>query len=600
MVARKTDLRPLYDIFKFAKPYKKGLVILLGLLVFGSWFTTVSPYILKIIIDEAIPGKRLTLLYILVVLIGLAYVIETGLDALRSYYQIRVGQRIMIDIKIKLLEHLTRLSPSFYTEARTGDIMSRLESDVSVVEQLTTRNLLNFITNTVMTVYFIGFLAYLQKELLLLAIAIIPFLYFCQRYFGAALRKGVMPLRQKIGQISSLLQETISSIRHIQIMHGAGKRVVRYYVRYNKELLRQHIKVNLLSILANGMAGFATMLGLIIIYGYGGYKVIVGSMSIGGLVAFNMYLQRLYSSFNSLVDTKLEVQRALASIERIFEIFDVPVSIPDKANAISFNHTLDGLIEFRNVSFAYTDSQQVLRNVSFTVRPKSITAIVGESGAGKSTIVNLLLRLWDVNEGQIVIDNIDARDYKLSYLRKNIAVVTQDIFLFNASILENITLANPRSSMQEVETATKSAEIYDFIRSLPEQFNTFVGERGVKLSGGQKQRIAISQALLKDSPILIFDEATSSLDTISEGKIQEGLEDYMRNRTTIIIAHRLSTIKSADNIVVFNKGKLVEEGSHDELMAKQGYYYELYKNGVDESRTLLNDKRVEIVDLPHI
>ena len=475
------------------------------------------------------------------------------------------------------MQHFQLLSFRYYDRATTGDIMNRMLDDVMNTEMMTTNSLIylleDFLTVTAVTIILIYMNAYLG----IIAISIIPVYALIHKNFSTKIGEMNRDIRENYAQLSSEFHNSIAGVKIIRAftLEDYKKTTFNKYILEDRHL---RIKTYTFNALFNSLTEYITIIGILVVLLGGAYFSIVKNiMTVGDIVAFYTYLGYLYQPIIRLSNTTTVIEAGLSSIKRIYEIFDTVPSPPEKPNAIVPDSMANGHIVFDDVSFTYDgNKKQAIHNISFSVEPGKCIALVGRSGAGKSTILNLLTRFYDPTAGKILIDSYDLRDLQIYWLRQNIALVLQDGFLFWGTIRENIRYGNINASDTEVEEAARLANAYDFIMELPKGFDTPLGERGVGLSGGQQQRISIARAMLKNAPILILDEATSALDTESEYKIQEALNTLMANRTTFIIAHRLSTIKNADSIFVMDGGEIVEKGSHTYLLDKQGMYYQLY------------------------
>lgn len=554
--------------------YKSQHLLASICMVFDAFLLLALPYLTMQIIDGAIRGNNAELLLKLGILYLATILLQSGSKLLSDYLYSKIGKQIVYDLRYMLVNHLQKLSGKFYSNVKAGELAAVINNDVANIEELATKMIFSTVSDILVTVPMLFFLLQLQFDLLIVALILQPFMLILQTNFTKKVTQKTMELRNSFGEFSAIIQEFLTSLMHVSIL-GAQKYFFSKFNPNAKKFMKAGIGLEMTFSLSTVSINLISALTTIGILGYGGYKVIIGSMTIGALVAFIQYSQRLLAPIMRAAQLGVKLKQALVSVDRIFGVLDEPVEI----NQMEEGHKpekIAGKIEFKNVSFSYEEKTPVIENMSVTFENNRTTAIVGESGSGKSTIANLIFRLWDVNKGQILLDDIDIKEYNLDYLRKNISIVSQETFLFNDTILNNLLLSNKNISMDKVIEATKKADIYDFIMSLPEQFNTIVGDRGVKLSGGQKQRISIARAILRDSPVIILDEATSSLDNNSEKNIKEALNDFLKNKTVIIIAHRLSTVENADIIYTMKKGKIVEKGTHDELMKLGKAYYELY------------------------
>ena len=532
------------------------------------------PYLIKIIIDKVIVQKNLLLLnYLILALIGL-YLLQSGFATLRLIYINKVQQGLILDLRNEVYRHLQRLSLSYFEKRQSGRIVSRVVNDVEALQAI--------VTFTIALVTLLGSLIILLRlnlKLTLLAMIPMPGLVFLVATFSKRAHKSYHQMRRRLANINALLQENIAGIRVIKSFRQERYEQERFAHR-GESYYRVNMTIARLWAFFFPLIMLTSALGTVVVLWYGGREVIAGNLTIGGLVAFVSYLALFYTPINQLNQVNNLFQHARAAGERIFEVIDAIPEIKEKKKPFTPTSPLKGKVKFNNVDFAYgkgKEKKEILHQINFAANPGNLIALVGASGSGKTTIVSLIPRFYDVASGSITIDGYDIRDLKLKYLRQNVGMVLQEPFLFNGTILENILFGRPTASKEEVIEAAKSANAHHFIGQLPHGYETEVGERGVKLSVGEKQRITIARVILKDPPILILDEATSSVDSEVELLIQEALERLMKGKTSFVIAHRLSTIRNATRILVISEGKIVEDGIHQELLAKKGHYSHLYQ-----------------------
>ncbi|MCR1954631.1 ABC transporter ATP-binding protein/permease [Clostridioides mangenotii] len=531
------------------------------------------PQVTKLILDDAISNSKTNLLIRLVLLYAFISILSALFSVVLEYIYSKMKARISIKLKIKLLKHLSKLSGDYYTNIKTGNILSIIESDIFIVENFGAEILFSLIVDAITACIALFFLVGMDFDLLLIVITLQVVLTLSQSKFTKIIAAKTGEIRQEDGNISNIVQEYVSNIMNVVISKSSFNFFKRY-IKQEKNLTTKCIKLDMIISSNISISRILSSLITICIYGYGGLKIIKGRMSIGELIAFQQYTGMLIGPCISIIRSNTRIQQSLVSINRIFSILDEPITIKNDNKGNRLKESFDGDIVFDEVAFSY-DEDKTLDNINIKFEKGKMTAIVGSSGCGKSTIVNLLFRLWDIDEGKIEIDNIDIKNYNLNSLRENIAIVTQDLLLFDDSILNNLTLGNKNISKEFVEDVCNRVDIYNFINELPNGFDTIIGEKGVKLSGGQKQRVAIARALISNSSIIVFDEATSALDNISQKIITENISDLLHNKTVIVIAHRLSTIKSADKIYVINKGRVIESGNHEELILNENTYYSL-------------------------
>ena len=560
------------------KPYRWLIVVatIFGLLKYN--IPLIFPLVLKNVIDHLLSPSSYdtTKFHYTMTSLVVLYMFWAVATYLRSYFADRTGQRIIFDLRHELYVHLQRMSLSFYEKRQVGSVASRLLGDISSAQ--------NFVgaafTNTLMdasAIFLISFLLFrMNWRLALVSISILPFYIVLNKYFKSQIKKTSQLAQRKMEEISGNVHEKLGGISIIQ-SYTREKAEEKIFFQDNLEYLSYKLKNVKHNAYAQAMVGFLTTIAPVLVIWYGAIQVIHGHLTVGELTAFYAYLGMFYTPLNRLTELNILLANSQSAIERIFEVFNTSPDVMDHPNAKEFG-TIKGEIKFQNVHFAYETTITVLKDINLSIAGGCTVALVGPSGAGKSTFVKLIPRFYDVSAGSITIDGLDVRDFKLNCLRRHIATVPQEPILFSGTIYENIMFGNSAATEKDVQAAAVSANAHDFICKLPNGYHTEIGEGGLKLSGGQRQRIALARAFLKNAPILLLDEATSSLDSKSENLIQQALKRLMQGRTTIIIAHRLSTIQSADKIVVFDNGEIVEIGNHQELLKKPyGLYQRLYE-----------------------
>lgn len=559
----------------FMRKNKKKLFITFILMLSTSAMNLLIPKITKIIIDEATEFKNLSILMKFILIYGIISLVSIIFEIFLDYLHSRMKNSITIDLKIKILNKLSKFSGQYYSNIQTGNIISILEGDISLIERFGAKLIFSIITNVMTALIAFIFLLKSDPILLIVIISLQIILILVEKKYNKKILNKTLEVRNKSGETSNLVQEYIANIMNIVISKSKQK-FFKNYLSNQRLLIKKYIS---LDVLISGNIAISQILNTLMtmsIYGICGYKIIKGRMTIGQLFEFQQYVGMLIGPCMCIIQSNTIIQQSKVSIDRIYSIINETDYIVANNTGIELNESNINLIEFNNVSFKYTDeSTDVLKNIDLKFKCGESTGIVGGSGCGKSTIVNLLYRLWDVNEGQILIDGTDIKDINLNSLRKNISILSQEIFLFNDTIANNIRLNNKKIKDEDIIEICKLVELNDFIDNLDSGINSLVGENGVKISGGQKQRIAIARALISDAKILILDEATSALDNISQNEILTNVSKFLQNKIVIIIAHRLSTIKNADNIYVLSDGNVAEYGKNEDLILNKNIYFNM-------------------------
>lgn len=561
-------------LLTYVRPYIGRMIFGLVCMIIAAAAYLVVPWLIKNVVDKVLAEKNMYMLNLVVISILIVFLVRGFATYGQTYTMSYIGQRVIIDIREAMFKHLQRLDQAYYDRRKTGVIMSNLTNDVAALQSAIVDNLVSFITEGVTLVGSLVSMLYLDWKLTLVTLVIVPVVLGIINIFGKRLRIAGHDVQGRIADITSLLQETISGARVVRSFAREGYEVQRFE-RENQRNFRAVMRATKLTSLLSPLVEFSAAIAVTVILWYGGYSVVTGAITAGSLIAFLIYAINLSNPVKRLSQVYGNIQKAMAAGDRVFAILDTKPEVVEKPDAIVLPE-VDGRVRFDHVSFSYDGEKKALDDFSLDVPAGRVVAIVGPSGAGKTTIANLLPRFYDATEGAITVDGINVRDVTFQSLREQIGVVPQETMLFNATIKDNILYGRLDGTDEEVYAAAKAANALEFIERLPEGMDTLVGERGSSLSGGQRQRIAIARAILKNPKILILDEATSALDTESEKLVQEALERLMQGRTAFVIAHRLSTIKNADQIVVLREGKLVESGTHDELLAAGGLYQHLY------------------------
>ena len=567
-------------ILGYLKPYWLQFLLVFVTILLSAVVGLLPSIITGWIVDEALVGKNMALL---VKLLILAFVTLTGsqvISVLESYINAWISQRIIFDMKNQMYDHLQHMPHAFFTSEKQGDIITRMNTDITGVSTVISGTLSSIVSNVATVTTTLVALFTMSWKLALVGIVVIPLLILPTKSVGRKRYQILTDAQAKNDEMNQLINETLSVSGSLLVkLFTREKREYERFVEVNEEVTRLSLRESNSGRWFRVLMGMFTQLGPLLIYFAGGWFIITDAdpaLTVGTITATVSLINRLYRPVESLLNIHVDFTRSLALFTRIFDYFDMPNPIRSPENGLTPDVT-DADVVYEHVVFSYDPQKPLLTDVDFTVPGGKMYAIVGPSGSGKSTVVNLLPRLYDVLGGRVTVAGVDVRDFDLSCLRSQIGVVTQDSYLFNGTIRENLLYAKEDATIEEIEAACYIANLSDFIASQPDGLDTVVGNRGLKLSGGEKQRLSIARVILKDPKILILDEATSALDSITENAIQDALEALMEGRTSIVIAHRLSTILKADHILVVKDGVIAESGSHEELLEKGGTYRELYE-----------------------
>ena len=561
-------------LLHYVVPYWRRGVAAIIAMILGALTTLAVPWIIRNIIDDVLAAKNLVALNWIALGILVLFFLRGVFSYIQGYLMSYIANRVIIDIRNEVYARVQRLSLRFFDTRKTGSLMSRLTNDIGALQTAIVDNFVNIVKESVILIGSLVGMVILHWRLTLLCIIIVPLVSITIKYFGRKLKKSGHMMQERIADVTSHLQETIGGIRVVKSFFREDYEIARFR-QINQASFGAAMKAARQSSQLSPIVEFIAAIAVTAIIWYGGWSVIDGELTAGELIAFLIYAINLANPVRRLSALYGDIQRSMAAGERVFALLDETPDIREKADAIALP-VFRGDVVFDAVHFQYEPSKEVLSGISFHAEPGQKIALVGPSGSGKSTIANLIPRFYDVTAGAIKIDGHDIRDVTLASLREQIGIVPQDTALFNTTIEENIRYGRLDATAEEVEAAVRAANAEEFVRQLPQGLQTPIGDRGLVLSGGQRQRIAIARALLKDPRILILDEATSALDTESEQLVQAAMERLMIGRTAFIIAHRLTTIQDADHILVIDRGRIVESGTHQSLLALHGMYYNLY------------------------
>lgn len=584
--APKVTRELLTRIFSYLRPYSPQLLLVLGCIAVSS-VCSLFPSILTGNIVDVLTGKELGGWFgggisalVRLILLSLALHFFSNLIGVgESYLNTWIAQHISFDMRNQMYRHLQKMSQRFFTTASQGDIITRMTSDISGVESVVSGSFTTILSNVITLIVAVTAMFRKSWVLALVGLAAVPLFVLPTRMAGKKRWKLAGEAQACNDEINGILNETLSVSGQLLVkLFGREEKEYRRYEEANGRMIRLNIRERMAGRWFFMLLSTLTTIGPMLLYLVGGMLIMErdSSLTVGDITVLVALLGRLYGPVNSLLNIQVDWMRSMAMFSRIFEYFDMKPEIEDRPDARRLTGAR-GEIRFEKVSFSYDGERQILKDISFELKSGDCIAIVGPSGSGKSTIVNLIPRLWEVSGGRVTFDGADVRDWTLQSLREEIGVVTQETYLFNGTIRDNLLYAKPDATEEEMTEACRKANIYDFIQRQPEGLDTLVGNRGLKLSGGEKQRISIARVLLKDPALLIFDEATSALDSISEAAIQQAINPLIEERTSILIAHRLSTILAADEILVVRDGRIVERGTHQELVHAGGTYQELYE-----------------------
>ena len=580
-------MKTLKKLLRFVVPYWFLILVVIVIMLVGTGINLLVPRITKIIIDDVIPsGARSNLILLALAVLGLA-ALSGGLTFFQRYTMEYVAQKTIYLIRNALYDALQRLPFSFYDSAQTGELMSRVTGDVDRLRRFFGFGIMRLATSVITFLGVLVLMLSMHWKLTLLSFVVTPFMLYVILQFSRKVRPAYFEVQRQLANLTAVLQENLTGIRVVQSFVQEEKEIEKFKFE-NEAYLKRNITAIRLDAFYSPLLNFLIGSGVAVILWYGSREVVANRLTVGELVAFNSYLMMLLTPLRFLSNIINMYQQAIACGDRIFEILERPSEIANAPDAIEIEEA-NGHVRFEDVWFSYDKENFVLKGLNINAEPGEKIAILGATGSGKSSVINLIPRFYDPMKGRIALDGIDLRKIDLTSLRRNIGMVSQDIFLFSTTIRENIAYGRQNATFEEIVNAAKAARAHDFIMALPKGYDTLIGERGVGLSGGQRQRIAIARALLMDPVILILDESTSSVDVETERQIQEALEILMEGRTSFIIAQRLSTVRNADKILVLVDGTIAEQGTHTSLLEQGGVYKEIY-----ESQFRLQEMALEV------
>ena len=568
---KKTLLR----LWSYLKKHRFKMIIVTIMIIIMTLTSVLGPLLMSYILDDFIGSGKIEGFIWIILLLGFIYFINSLFDFLANFIMVKVSEDTLYNIRKDLFNHMENLSLNFFDTNKKGDLMSRFTNDITIISNALSEAAIQIISSTITLIGVTIIMFAFNPTLAITTIVPVPLLFVLALLIGKKAGNYFLDQQNNLGKLNSYAEETITGMKVVK-SYVKEKEVLLDFDKYNDDLKKSVVKAQLYANLIMPANLIVTNIGNILLIAVGSFMIINGNTTIGGLLAFLTYASMFRQPINQLASLFASVNEGLAGAERVFEVIDTEIDIKEKTEAINLER-INGNVVLENVTFGYTDDKVVLKNINLEAKKGQTIAIVGKTGAGKTTIANLLPRFYDVNSGTIKIDGIDIKDVTLKSLRQKIDIVLQDTYLFKGTIKDNISYGKMNATIDEVKKASQKACAHSFIRRLPNGYDSLVLEEGSNLSQGERQLISIARAILADPDILILDEATSNIDTKTELEINRGMKELLKGRTSFVIAHRLSTIRDADEIVVIDSGKIVERGNHHELLQKKGYYYKLYK-----------------------
>jgi ATP-binding cassette subfamily B protein len=566
--------RAMTGLLRYLGPFKVGLVMVLICVVIYTLLGLVGPYLMGVAIDRFISAKQLAGLAPIALWMLVIYVLNNLFQAIAAWVMSSISQRALKHMRRDLFRHLQTLPQSFFDHNPAGELMSRLTNDIDAINQAVSQNVTSLIASVLSMGGILIAMFVLDRWLAMASLLVVPIMFWFTQFVARYTRRGFRDLQKHLGELNGVMEESISGQKVIKAFRR-NESVIETFRQRNQEVFRAGVTANSYALLLMPLTNVLGNFFVIVIAGLGGWLALQGLVSVGIIATFIIYGQNFIQPLRQLANMYNSIQAALAGAERVFEIIDTPSEVDDAPNAVPLD-SLRGDVRFEHVNFGYRPDTPIIKDMSLEAKAGKIFALVGPTGAGKTTIINLLTRFYEINSGKITIDGKDICDIKKADLRRKLGLVLQDTFLFSGSVMDNIRYGRLEATDEEVIQAAKMADADHFIRQLPQGFQTQLSERASNLSQGQRQLLAIARAILADPGILVLDEATSSVDTRTEARIQKALLRLMEGRTSFVIAHRLSTIRDADHVLVINNGEIIEQGTHQQLLDRRGFYHHLY------------------------